>query len=537
MNLRLRLLRSVGLAAVLLLALGLSSGALQAQTLRWASQGDPQTMDPHSQNENLTNMVNGQVYERLTRRDRHLKIVPGLASEWTQLSPLLWRFKLRPGVKFHDGQPFNADDVLFSIQRAAAPTSQLAVYAHAVGTPRKIDDLTVEFQLSSYNPVFLQHLDTLWMMSKSWSEKHRVTRPLDFKNKEESYTSMNANGTGPYVLVSRQPGVKTVFKRNTAWWGAFEGDVQQAVFTPIANDATRLAALVSGEIDFVLDPAPRDVPRLRATSGIKVIEGPENRLIFIGMDQARDKLLYGQVPAPHADKNPFKDLRVRRALYQAVDVEALRLKLMNGLSVPTGSPTPSATASFHDAALEARYPFDLAAARKLMQEAGYGEGFAVTLDCPNNRYINDEEICQALAAMWAQIKVKVRVSAMPRVTYFPKLEKSDTSLFLHGWGGPINDAEAILTPVFRSRGERGVGTYNHGGVHNEKFDALAAQSSVEPDPKKREQLIKAALTEYKEQFHVLPLHRQMIPWAAPNPVTAVHREDNWLEISWVKMGK
>jgi peptide/nickel transport system substrate-binding protein len=532
---------SAMLAAALCLGLGLGLAGLamptQAQSLRWASQGDPQTMDPHSQNESMTNMVNGQVYERLTRRDRNLQIVPGLASEWTQVSPLLWRFKLRPGVKFHDGQPFTADDVLFSIQRAAAPTSQIAVYANAVGTPRKIDELTVEFQLSSHNPIFLQHLDTLWMMSKSWSEKHRVTRPLDYKNKEESHTSMNANGTGPYMLVSRQPGVKTTFKRNPAWWNKFEGNVQEVVFTPISNDATRLAALVSGEIDFVLDPAPRDIPRLRNTSGVKVIDGPENRLIFIGMDQARDKLLYAQVPGANAEKNPFKDVRVRRALYQAVDVEAMRVKLMNGLSLPTGSPTPSTAASFNDAALEARYPFDIAAARKLMQEAGYGEGFEVTLDCPNNRYINDEEICQALAAMWAQLKVKVRVSAMPRVTFFPKLEKFDTSLFLYGWGGAITDAESIMTPVYRNRGERGVGAYNYGGVHNDKFDALAAQSSVEPDAKKREQLIKAALTEYKEQFHVLPLHRQMIPWAARSSVTAINRADNWLEFSWVKLGK
>ncbi|RQO63047.1 ABC transporter substrate-binding protein [Paucibacter sp. KBW04] len=515
--------------------LALCCGSLvQAQTLRWASQGDPQTMDPHSQNESMTNMVNGQVYERLTNRDRHLNIVPGLATEWSQVSPLLWRFKLRPGVKFHEGQSFTADDVVFSVQRAKEASSQLAVYANAVGVPRKVDELTVEFQLNTFNPIFLQHIDLLWMMSKPWAEAHKVLRPLDFKNKEESYTSLNANGTGPFRLVSRQPGIKTQFKRFPGWWGKFEGNVQEVVFSPIANDATRLAALVSGEIDFVLDPAPRDVPRLRNTSGVKIVDGPENRLIFIGMDQARDKLLHGQAPG---DKNPFKDIRVRRALYQAVDVEAMRVKLMNGLSIPTGGLTPSAVAAFGDAALDARYPFDVAAARKLMAEAGYANGFEVMLDCPNNRYVNDEEICQALAAMWAQLKIKVRVSAMPRVTFFPKLEKLDSSLFLYGWGGAITDAESILTPVYRNRGERGVGAYNYGNVHNDKFDALAAQSSTEPDPKKREQLIKAALQEYKEQFHVLPLHRQMIPWAARSNINVVHRADNWFELSWVQIGR
>ena len=507
--------------------------AANAQTLRWASQGDPQTMDPHSQNELLTNSINGQVYERLTKRDRSLQIVPGLATEWSQVSPLLWRFKLRPGVKFHDGSPFSADDVVFSINRAKEQTSQLAVYANALGTPKKVDDLTVEFHLQNVNPIFLQHLDQMWMMSKAWCEKHKVTRPLDFKNKEESYASRNANGTGPYLLVSREPGVKSVYKRNPNWWGKFDGNVQEVVFTPIGNDATRLAALVSGEIDFVLDPAPRDVPRLRNTAGVKVVDGPENRLVFIGMDQARDTLLHGKVPG---DKNPFKDIRVRRALYQAVDIEAIRSKLMNGLSVPSGGLTPSPLGAFNDAQIEARLPYDIAGARKLMAEAGFADGFEVTLDCPNNRYVNDEEICLALASMWAQLKVKVKVNAMPRVTYFPKLEKLDTSMYMLGWGGSITDAETMMTPVLRNRGTKGVGDYNYGNSRNDKFDALAAQSSVEPDAKKREQLIKSALLEYKSQIQVLPLHRQMIPWAMRDNVSAVHRADNWLEFSWVTLG-
>ena len=520
-------LMSVALAAML----GLS--AAHAQTLRWASQGDPQTMDPHSQNEQLTNMMNGQVYERLTSRDRQLNIVPGLASEWQQVSPLVWRFKLRPNVKFHDGTPLTADDVVFSILRAQQPTSQVNNYATVVGTPRKIDDLTVEFQLPAVNPIFLQHLDTLWIMSKSWSEKNKVSKPLDFKNKEESFTALNANGTGPYMLVGRAPGIKTTYKRNPAYWGRIEGNVQDIVFTPISNDATRLAALVSGEVDFVLDPAPRDVARLRTTAGVKVIDGLENRIVFIGMDQGRDELLYSSVKG----KNPFKDVRVRKALYQAIDIETLRTRLMNGQSYPTGGMMPSPIGAYNDAELEKRFPFDLATARKLMADAGYPDGFEVQLDCPNNRYINDEEICIALAGMWAQLKVKVKVFAQPRVTYFPKLEKYDLSMYMLGWGGSITDAETTLTPVMRTVGINGVGSWNFGHVKNDKFDALAAQSSVEPDPKKREGLVKAALREYKEQVLTLPLHRQVIPWAARTNVNVVHRADNWLEVQWITVGK
>jgi peptide/nickel transport system substrate-binding protein len=501
-----------------------------AQTLRWASQGDPQTMDPHSQNESMTNMMNGQVYEKLTTRDRSLAIKPSLATEWQQVSPLLWRFKLRPNVKFHDGAPFGADDVVFSINRAKEPTSGIAAYATMLGDPRKIDNLTVEFHLQSVNPIFLQHLDSIFILNKAWAEKYRVTKPLDFKNKEESHASLNANGTGPYQLISRAPGVKTVYKRNPNWWGKFEGNVQDVVFTPISNDATRVSALLSGDIDFVLDPAPRDLPRLRNTSGIKILEGPENRVIFIGMDQGRDKLLYGNVAG---DKNPFKDLRVRQALYQAVDIETMKTKLMNNQAIPTGALTPSPLAYYNDPQFEKRLPFDIARARTLMAEAGYADGFEVTLDCPNNRYINDEEICIALASMWAQLKVKVKVNAMPRATYFAKMDKTDTSMYMLGWGGSVTDAETTLTPVMRNRADKGVGFYNYGSVKNDKFDAMAAASSSEADPRKREDLVKSALREYSSQVHLIPLHRQIIAWAARNSVEATHRSDNWLELSWV----
>ena len=338
-----RLLAAALLAATLPLA---------AQTLRWSSQGDLQTLDPHSQNESLTNALNGQVYESLVNRGKQLEIVPVLATEWQQTAPTVWRLKLRPNVKFHDGTPFSADDVVFSVQRAAAGTSDIKVYASALGEPRKLDALTVEFRLAQVNPIFLQHLTTIPIMSKAWSEKHSVTRPLDFKAKEESHASLNANGTGPFMLATRQPDVKTVYKRNPAWWGKFEGNLQEVVFSPIKSDATRVAALISGEIDLVLDPAPQDVPRLRNTSGLKVVDGPENRVVFIGMDQSRDKLLYGRVDG----KNPFKDLRVRRALYQAIDVETIRTKLMRGQSLPTGGLTPSPLGAFNDPELEQRLP-------------------------------------------------------------------------------------------------------------------------------------------------------------------------------------
>ncbi len=521
--------RFVGTAlfAVLLAALA----PAHAQTLRWASQGDPQTMDPHAQNELLTNAMNGQVYETLVQRDRDLRLVPGLATKWQRLSPTRWRVTLREGVRFHDGSPFTADDVLFSIERARAPTSMIRVYAHAVGTPRKIDAHTVEFTLPKFNPVFLEHLGTLQIMSRTWCEQHDALQPLDFRKREERHTSRHANGTGPWILVSREPDVRTVYKRNPDWWGKFEGNVQEVVYTPIGSDATRTAALVSGEIDLMQDPAPQDLPRLRRHPEVQVLDGQENRVLFIGMDQGRDELLYSNVKG----RNPFKDVRVRKALYQAIDIEAIRARLMRGQALPTGAVMPSPLGIFEDAELERRLPFDLEAARRLMQDAGWGKGFEVTLDCPNNRYINDAEICQALAGMWARLNLKVRVNAMPRAQYFAKMERLDTSMYLLGWGGAITDAETTLTPVYRSRGAGGVGDYNWGQVDNPELDRLVAASSQEADPARRAELIRAAVREHNTQVHHLPLHRQVIPWAMRKGVGAVHRPDNWFEWRWVTL--
>ena len=523
---------SAAIAAVVVLACGFGAASLQAQTLRWASQGDLQTLDPYSRNELLTNAMNGQVYETLTGRDKQLAIVPMLATEWSQTGPLQWRFKLRPNVKFHDGTAFTADDVVFSVKRAQQPSSDIKVYANAMGEPKKIDNLTVEFNLKDVNPIFLQHANSIFIMSKAWAEKNNVTKTQDFNAGEQSFAATNANGTGPFTVVSRQPDAKTVYKRNAAWWGKPEGNVQEVIYTPIKNPSTRVAALISGELDMVLDPPPTDTPRLRNTPGVKVIDGPENRVIFIGMDQGRDELLYSSVKG----KNPFKDQRVRQALYQAVDEESIKTKLMRGQAAPTGATMVSPVGTYNDPALEKRLPFDLDAAKKLLTSAGYPEGFEFTLDCPNDRYVNDEEICKTLVSMWARLGLKVRLNAMPRSIYFAKLGNLDTSMYMLGWGGSVTDAETTLTPIYRTRGPGGVGSFNYGQVNNPKMDQLAAQSSKEPDPAKREALIKAAVKEHNDQVHHIPLHRQFIPWATRSNVEVVHRADNWLEWVWVKVG-
>jgi peptide/nickel transport system substrate-binding protein len=503
----------------------------EAKTLRWASQGDPQTADPYSQNESLTNLFSQSVHDTLVMRDNSLKLVPGLATSWQQLNPTTWRFTLRRGVKFHDGSPFTADDVVFSFERASHPNSQLRQYAIPVGKASRIDDHTVEFVQDRPNPVTLEHATTIYIMSRAWATKNKVERPLDFKGKEETPASRSANGTGPWILVSREPGVRTVLRRNPEWWGAKDGrapgNVTEVVYTQVSADATRTAALLSGQVDFVLDPPPQDLRRLEEGKVTKVVRGQENRVVFFGFDQSRDELLYSSVKG----RNPFKDVRVRQAVYHAIDIEAIRSRIMRNASLPTGGITPSILASNPEA--EKRLPFDPARSRQLLAEAGYPSGFDVTLDCPNNRYINDEEICLAVAAMLARVGVQTRVTTMPRATYFPKLEKFDTSMYMLGWGGAITDAQTMLSPVLRSPDPKtGNGSFNYGRYVNPKLDALIDAAAIEPNVEKRLEIIRQAIAEHNAQVHHVPLHRQMIPWAMRSNVNVVHRPDNAPSMEW-----
>ena len=515
------------LFAILAAATLLASGGAEAKPFRWTSSGDPQTADPFSQNEGLTNLFSQQVHDTLVMRDKQLNIVPGLARSWTQVNDTTWRFALRAGVKFHDGTPFTADDVVFSIERAQHANSQIRQYANLLGKPRRIDELTVEMVQQVPNPVLLQHLGTVFMMSKAWAAKHKVEQPLEFKAKQDSHAARHANGTGPWILVSREPDVKTVLRRNPNWWGKHEGNVTEVTYVSIKSDPTRIAALLSGDIDMALDPPPQDLPRLRKEPRVKVLDGVENRIIFFGFDQSRDELLYSDVKG----RNPFKDRRVREAIYRAIDVEALRRVTMRGQAAPTGGITPSILGSTPEA--ERRLPFDLARAKQLLAQAGYPGGFGFTLDCPNNRYINDEAICVAVAAMLAKAGLRVKVNAQPRAIYFARMPKRDTSAYMLGWGGAITDAQTTLTPVLHSPDGKGAGDYNWGSYVNPKLDALIDAARIEPDPAKRKQLIADALAEHNAQIHHVPLHRQVIPWAMRANVRVVHRADNWLETQWV----
>jgi peptide/nickel transport system substrate-binding protein len=437
---------------------------------------------------------------------------------------------LRSNVKFHDGTPFTADDAVFSLERAMGKNSNFTVYTQGITKVVKVNNNTIDIITGGPNPVLINQLTELRMMSKAWAEKNNSTTPKDIKTPEENFAHRNANGTGPFMLKEWQPDQKIVLVKNPNWWGSAEGNVTEIVYTPVKAVATRMAALLSGEVDFVLDPSPQDLPRVRSNADLKVLDGVENRTIFFGMDQFRDELVGSNVKG----KNPLKDVRVRKALYQAIDMPTIARVTLRGQGQATGALVAPQVAGWTEA-VHARYPFDVAAAQKLLADAGYKDGFEVDFACPNNRYINDEQICQAVTAMWARVGVKAKLRTLPLATYFPMIQRYEASIYMLGWGVPTFDALYSLQSLVRTVGAGGDGNYNVGRYSNPKMDAIVDRSKTETDPLIRARLLTEALALSNEDVSHLPLHNQIIPWAMKKNIDVVHRADNRLDWRLIKI--
>lgn len=518
------------LAATLVTAAMLTMGTASAQTIRIGNQGDALSMDPHSLNESLQLSVTGNMYEPLVARDANLKLAPGLATSWKQTSPTVWRFELRKGVKFHDGAPFTADDVLFSFARASGEGSDMKSYTNDVKEVRKVNDFTVDIETKGPFPILPDVLSLLFIMNKKWAEDNQATRPVDRRKGIENAASFRANGTGPFRLRERQPNIKTAFVRNGNYWGKIEGNVINVEYTPIGNDSTRVAALLSGQVD-VIEPVPlQDVARINAGGKTKVMQGPELRTIFLGMDQKRDELQYSNVKG----KNPFKDKRVRQAFYQAIDINGIQRTVMRGASKPTALMVGPGINGFDDA-MNTRLPFDPEAAKKLLADAGYPNGFEVALNCPNDRYVNDGAICQAVAANLARVGVKINLQAETKGTYFPKILRRDTSFYMLGWTPGTYDSHNALNALMRCVDDKGSGQFNLGSYCNPKVDELTLKIQSETDKPKRDALIKEAFKLHTDDIGHLPLHQQALAWGVASNVTLVQLADNFMPFRYMSV--
>jgi peptide/nickel transport system substrate-binding protein len=503
-----------------------------SQTLRYANQGDLKSLDPYTLRETTTIAHHGHVYEGLVARDKELKVVPALAESWETPEPTRWRFHLRHNVKFHNGDPFTADDVIFSAARVRATGSNFIAAVPADAKFVKVDDFTVDVTLDSPNPILISQWDGWYIMDKKWSEENNATAPTPAAATTPSFASLHENGTGRFTIESHQPGVKTVFKVFPGWWGKPEGNIKEIVFTPIGSDATRVAALLSGEVD-VIEPVPlQDIARVNSSANAKVMTGPELRTIFIGMDQGRDELLYSSVKG----KNPFKDVKVREAFYKAIDDDAIKSRVMRGLSTPSALMIAPQLYSLSKDFTRAKYDPD--GAKKLLTEAGYPDGFEVTMDCPNDRYVNDAAICQAVVGMLARIGVKVDLLAQPKAQYFAKVLKPGgykTSFYMLGWTPASMDSHNVLHDILGcnndpkdvARGEANLGNYC-----NKEVDALTDKVLVEPDAAKRDQLIKQAYEIVIKDYGYIPVHQQSLAWGVSNKVKLTQRPDNQVLLYW-----
>ena len=523
---------AIALGAAALVATTAPAGAA---TLRWAFQGQLNALDPYTLNETFTLGQLGNVYEGLTRRGKDLEIEPALATEWEVVEPTRWRFKLREGVKFHNGNDFTADDVVFSVERVLSQNSDLKTRLPADVKVEKVDDYTVDFVLSQPNPILPYEWDTWYIMDKEWAEANNATEVVSASDRGDNQAAFETNGTGPYVIESHEPGVKTVYKANPDWWDEREGNIDEVIFTPISQDATRVAALLSGEVDLI-DPVPvQDIARVEANPNTDALTGPELRTIFLGFNTMRDEL-----PTSNIDgKNPFQDPKVRKAFYQAIDIEAIKDKVMRGLATPSALLISPLLYERSDEFT--RHAYDPEAAEQLLAEAGYPDGFTVGMDCPNDRYVNDEAICQAVASMLAKIGVKIDLNAQPKAQYFGKVLATggyDTDFYLLGWTPGSFDSWNVITNLAGCRDETGKGgPFNLGGWCSEEVDALAQQILVENDPKKRNQLIYDAFNIMHEQVSHIPLHQQSLAWGKSTDLELTQRADNQVLFKWMTLNE
>jgi peptide/nickel transport system substrate-binding protein len=510
-----------------------SAAPLSAETLRWARSGDALTLDPHAQNEGPTHTVRHQMYEPLIIRDVTGAFEPALATEWApkEGDPNVWVFKLREGVKFHGGEDFTAEDVVFSFERAKQANSDMKELIGSITEVRAVDDLTVEIVTDGPNPILPSNLTNLFIMDKGWTEANNTVNVQDFEGGEITYATTNANGTGPYVLQSREPDVKTVMTLNENYWGKdqFPLEVTEIVYTPIQNPATRVAALLSGEIDFLQDMPVQDLDRVSGADGLMVRKAPQNRVIFFGMNMGAD-----DIEADNVDgKNPLADVRVRKAMSMAINRDAIQKVVMRGQSQPAGMIAPPFVNGWTEE-MDSESKTDIEGAKALMAEAGYAEGFSIRLDCPNDRYVNDEPICQAAVGMLGQIGITVNLDAKPKAQHFPLITDGKTDFYMLGWGVPTYDSEYIFNFLVHGR-ESDIGTWNGTGFDNDELDAKIKSLASNTDLEARNQDIADIWRVVQDEQLYIPIHHQVLNWGMSEKVDIAVDPEDQPKVKYFKM--
>lgn len=511
-----------------LLATTVLAMPVQAKEFTWAVTTDPQTLDPHAVNSAPVLGFLNNVYEGLVRRGKDMSVEPALATSWEPIGDGQgWRFTLRQGVTFQDGSAFDADDVVFSYRRASDEASDTRSWFAPVSEVVKVDDYTVDFMTTAPNPIFPGSIANWMIMDSGWAEANNATLP----DKENgNFATLNANGTGAFMVTAREPGLRTVLEPHAGWWGEVEHNITKATVQPIQNPATALAALLSGDVDFI-NPVPiQDVARLQGNPDVKVIQGIEARVIMLGFPHEAAALKYS---AETTDRNPFADVRVRQAVAHAVNVPAILQTIMRGNAEEVSQLVSPAMSGF-SATLAARPAHDVEAAKALLAEAGYPDGFSFGLKCPNNRYLNDESVCQAVTGMLAQVGIRATLDAMPVQNYWPELRADNYDMYLLGWSPGTFDAEHPIRFLAATPNEElKLGSWNFGGYSNARVDELLPMIQSEIDPAKRQAMIDEVTGILQDEVAYVPLYVQPLVWGARGNIELTQRPDNFFILRWV----
>jgi len=533
--------RLTGTTALIAGLLAIATPALAAD-LKVGLSAEPSALDPHYHNLIPNNSMSAHIFDALMLKDAKQHLSPGLAMSWKALDDTTWEFKLRKGVKFHDGSPFTAKDVVFSLCRVPnVPNSPSAftIYTKSIESISTPDDYTVVLKTKTPYPLMPTDLSGIGILP---AESGKFSGPIVFKKSgcegitaypsTEDINAGKVPGTGPFVYKEFVKGDRIVLTKNTAYWGT-KPAWDKVTFKPIPSDGPRVAALLAGDVDFIENPPSQDLARLRKDKALRVVDGLSNRVIYVALDSFRDKVPGLTV---EGDKNPMKDPRVRKALSIAIDRKAIQSRIMVGQSEPAGQIISPGMYGYNPALKPDAY--DPKEAKKLLAEAGYPKGFQIVLGTPNDRYMNDEKVAQAIAQYWTRIGVKTSVDASTKSVFFSRRNKFEFPAYLAGWGSSTGEASSPLKSLVACRNpDIGFGSTNRSRYCNPKMDAVLKEALSTIDDAKREALLQKSLAMVAADTGIVPIHFEKTPWAMKKSLTYVARMDQWTSAMDIKPAK
>ena len=487
---------------------------------------DVSSIDPHYHNLTPNSNIAEHIFETLVAKDARSRLRPALAESWRAVDDLTWEFKLRRGVKFHDGGDFTAQDVVFTIDRV--PTvpnspSSFSTYTKQITEKIVVDPYTIRFKTAAPYPLMPNDMSTIFILS-SRAAKGTTGTTTTGAATEDFNSGKAAIGTGPFRFVRFAKGDRIELTRNDAYWGA-KSAWDKVTFRIITADPTRVAALLAGDVRAIENVPTADIARIAKSSELTLYRTVSHRLMYLHLDSNRDRSPFVTDKAGKPlEKNPLKDLRVRRAISKAINRQALVERVMEGAAVTSGQLMPEGLFGYTSALKPEAYDID--GARKLLAEAGYPDGFALTLHAPNDRYVNDEQIAQAIAQLLARAGIATKVEAMPSSVYFTRASKLEYSFMLVGWAADTAEASSPLKALLATYNtEKGMGTANRGRYSNAKMDETLMQALATVDDAKRERILQQATEIAVGDLGIIPLYHQHNLWATRKGVTYTPRTD------------